>query len=196
MNTHHDPETSPENDNRLDEIRACVASLRPPIVPRIWPKPPEPAIFAGRQCTPDPARAYDISAVRMTREAIERANENMVYDTLSEAGIQMVLGDFDGCSDSGQIGGMEAVAGDKLVKIPARKVLYIVWKDWQRIGRRQAMDLRSAIEALIYRRLEDDFSGWEIDAGAEGEFGIDVENRRILGEIVMLGEDAARPCAF
>jgi hypothetical protein len=183
------PDTT-EREKRLKDIRTYITSLEQ----AARPSAPE-TFFPG--CIPGPRYADDASVVRMAPEEAYRLNQDAVFDTLSKEGVRLIVGDFDGYDDSGQLSDLRAVIGERLVDIPSCKLTYFVEDGFiQGRGRWKEVDLESAIELLIFRRLEDAHSGWEIGCGAEGDFCLDVENRQCLGQIFMLGEDDGFPRTF
>ncbi|MEE4210726.1 MAG: hypothetical protein V2I43_15855 [Parvularcula sp.] len=187
------PDTT-ERENRLKDIRNQVRSLE--LAQASMTQPPAPETFLPG-CIPGPRYADYASVVRMPPKEVYRLNQDAVFDTLSKEGVRLVVGDFDGYDDSGQLSDLRAVIGERLVDIPSCKLTYFVEDGIiQGHGRWKEVDLESAIELLIFRRLEDAHSGWEIGCGAEGDFCLDVENRLCLGQIFMLGENDGFPRIF
>ena len=187
------PDTT-ERENRLEDIRNQVRSIE--LAQASMAQPPAPETFLPG-CIPGQRSADDTPIVRMPPKEAYRLNQGAVFDTLSGEGVRLVVGNFDGYDDSGQLSDLRAVIGERLVDIPSCKLTYFMDSDLsQGRGRWKVIDLEFAIELLIFRRLENTHGGWEIGCGAEGDFCLDVENRLCLGQIFMLGENDGFPRIF
>jgi len=83
-----------------------------------------------------------------------------LYDTLAEAGFNIVTVSYSGMNDEGWIQVVH-VADPPLPE-----------------GVELSEDLKRHIRDAAYDVLESKFPGWEINEGSEGEITIDVRNRR------------------
>lgn len=131
----------------------------------------------------DPAALWariEAEAAARTELAAEALplNKAALFDALAAAGITVVIVTFDGCGDSGQIGNMEARAGDEPAELPA--AIEIATPTWDASAlHRETLPTSRAIEALAYAFLEETHGGWENNEGAFGEFTFDVAERSI-----------------
>ena len=138
-------------------------------------------------------QAQHAACARLIEETLP-ANKSAIFAALAEGGIACVVVSFDGCGDSGQIQDIEARIGDartgdarlgdaRLGDAPAELptvAVEIATPVWDGSGLdRRTLPLAEAIEALVYVLLEDTHDGWEINAGAFGEFSFDVEQRAV-----------------
>ena len=118
-------------------------------------------------------------------------NKAAVCDALAMAGIESVTVTFEGSSDAGQIEDISAFgSGNAAVPIPGVEVtLKIAGADGSDAGVKVTR-LRDAIEELAYDHLETAHAGWEIDAGAFGQFIFDVAARSITFQYNQRYEDS------
>lgn len=106
--------------------------------------------------------------------AIRPANKAALFDALHGAGITLVVVEFDGSGDSGQIERITAHTGDTLTDLPEGQIelARVQWGGSE--IERDARSIRDAIEQLAYDCLEEAHDGWENNEGAYGEFTFDV----------------------
>jgi len=117
------------------------------------------------------------------REATTQANsfnKRVVFDVLSQAGIDTVTVTFDGCGDSGQIEEIKAVTNRALVSFPDVRLALQTTSFGDEEFTMKEVSVREAIEELCYGYLEQEHDGWEIDDGAFGEFTLNVTERRVV----------------
>ncbi len=135
---------------------------------------------------PAPVPAFDFDAwQRQQREHVSRvdalllANKAALFDVLAAAGITIVIAPFDGEGDSGQIGTIEAKAGEEIVALPSGRIeiASAVWGSCE--IKRQTLSIHDAIEAMAYAFLGQTHDGWENNDGAHGDFIFDVAGRTI-----------------
>ena len=132
----------------------------------------------------DPAKVMsDFDRHREARTKLGEANKNAVFDALAAANITEVHVEFDGEGDSGQIADVWVYRGEERVELPATtvRVKNVAWGDATPVTTESA--LGDAIETLCYHCLEMTHDGWENNAGAYGEFRLDVAARTIKLEI-------------
>lgn len=113
-------------------------------------------------------------------KAVRAGNKAALFDALAQADIGIVIVEFDGYGDSGQIEDVTAYdARDVVLKLPSRSIeighvqlgsLNIV---------RETLTVRDAIEHLAYDVLERTHGYWEDNLGAYGDFVFDVAKRSI-----------------
>jgi hypothetical protein len=116
---------------------------------------------------------------RDARVIVNRRNQSIVFQALSEAAITRVTIEFDGEGDSGQINDVIAYAGENQVPIPA-KVVELHSTRWGQAEVTTAeKTLAHAVEELCYGFLAQEHDGWENNDGAYGEFRFDVMERKI-----------------
>lgn len=133
---------------------------------------------------PTPVAAFDAEswfAKERTRAELAQSllptNKTVLFDTLTAAGIAVIVVTFDGYGDSGQIENIE-VQGET-TDLPATAIEFAS-VDWggTEISRHQ-LGTREAVEAMVYALLEQTHCGWENNEGAYGEFTFDVADRSI-----------------
>ena len=112
-------------------------------------------------------------------EALRPANKAALFDALAAAGVTQVVVAFDGYGDSGQVEGIDTLAGDRTVELPAAAITICspVWGTDE--IRRNTMSVHAAIEQFVYDLLAETHGGWENNDGAFGEFTFDVATRSI-----------------
>jgi hypothetical protein len=81
-----------------------------------------------------------------------------LFASLAAHGIAKATIAYDGCGDSGCIEDIKLYAT----------------KSWEDRIERQCVPLRRAVESWCYDLLQQHFEGWENDAGACGEFDLDI----------------------
>lgn len=107
-------------------------------------------------------------------DEVRQANKAVLFDALTNAGIDTVIVMFDGYGDSGQIESIEAKAGLETVILPSAKI-ELAKTAWQNaVVERVTLSVHNAIETLAFDILRQLHSGWEINDGAYGEFTFDV----------------------
>jgi len=126
----------------------------------------------------DPWQQQERELARIASELLP-ANKTSLFDALAAAGITMVIVNFDGCGDSGQIEMIEAKAGDDVIPLPTVQIeiASAVWGS--ATIDRQTRPLEEAIEILVYDVLNQKHGGWENNDGAYGEYTFDVAERTI-----------------
>ena len=125
-------------------------------------------------------------------EAIRAANKTALFDKLSGAGISIVIVQFDGYGDSGQIENIEAKAGENLVDLPDGQV-EIARVHWGSPDiERSTLSIRDAVEQLAFDFLEETHDGWEINEGAYGDFTFDVAERMVTLDYNWRSSDAVQ----
>lgn len=120
---------------------------------------------------------------RKARAKVRQRNKDAVFRTLAAAKITEVHVEFDGEGDDGQIHNVVAYRGNEPTELPPTTLAN---REVSR-GRRKVTvtqySTQEAIEALCYDCLADDHDGWENNAGAYGEFRLDVAARTVKLEI-------------
>lgn len=115
------------------------------------------------------------------RHIIERRDlgKTALFDALAKAGITTVTVTFDGAGDSGQIDAIRASTGSADVPLPEATIKFVQrgQDGASRIDR--CLDVKDAIEELVYDALEEAHGSWCNDDGAYGEFIFDVAKRTI-----------------
>lgn len=113
------------------------------------------------------------------RAACRPANKTALFDALAKAGITTVTVTFDGAGDSGQIDAIRASTGSADVPLPEATIKFVQrgQDGASRIDR--CLDVKDAIEELVYDALEEAHGSWCNDDGAYGEFIFDVAKRTI-----------------
>ncbi|MEY8838307.1 DUF6878 family protein [Cribrihabitans sp. XS_ASV171] len=131
------------------------------------------------------------AVVLMTEDEVFHANLDVLFESLGEAGIDAVEGYFDGYDDSGQIEDFWAIAVGERTDVPSRMVTHIDCELWRESGSASLVTLSDAIEYILFEHFD---GGWEIGLGGEGEFRLDVANRKMSGELFIRGDycDAER----
>jgi len=119
-------------------------------------------------------RAY----ARITQDVL-LANKAALFDALAAAGITMVLVNFDGCGDSGQIEMIEAKTGGDDCALPAVEIETAAARWGSATIDRRTQPVREAIETIVYDILSQSHDGWENNDGAYGDFTFDVTGRTI-----------------
>jgi hypothetical protein len=114
-----------------------------------------------------------------TLEKANEINKSTVFAALAAGGITRVIAEFDGEGDSGQIGDINAYAGDAPVSFPQTHVSLqrTTWGGDTLSTTDEA--LAQAVETLCYDYLEQKHGGWENNDGAFGTFHFDVAKRTI-----------------
>lgn len=106
------------------------------------------------------------------------ADKTVVFDTLSAAGLVIVIVSFDGYGDSGQIESIDGRDAHGEVAVPENEVT-MASATWRVEVELKSMRCREAIEQLAYDLLNAIYGGWENNDGAYGEFTFDVAARSI-----------------
>lgn len=130
----------------------------------------------------------DAAMVFMTEEEADSLNLAAVFDALAGAGIEAVHGEFDGCSDSGQIEELYAVAGGQTVELPSGPLTHIYCEPRRKTGKARLVKFKWALEYVLLQRLDNVLAGWELDMGSCGDFCFDVEKRQLMGELFLRGD--------
>ncbi len=113
---------------------------------------------------------------------LNKRNKAVVFDALAAGGVTRVTAEFDGEGDSGQLGNIDAYAGDRPAKLPATSVT-LRQAQWNNDGvSTDTMTLEEAIQTLCYDYLEQKHGGWENNDGAYGTFEFDIGNRTVSFE--------------
>jgi hypothetical protein len=123
---------------------------------------------------------------RYERELAEANNLNKaaVFDALTTAGITEIIVAFDGSGDQGQIESVTAYAGETVVEcVVTLLAIYKASHDETKPLTAVDRPLPEAIEELCYGFLDQEYSGWENNDGAYGEFRFDIATRTIHFEI-------------
>jgi hypothetical protein len=120
--------------------------------------------------------------------SIYRKNCRLVFDYLGKRNIKQIKVVFDGCGDSGQI---EDISTDRNKD---DKDLLNEMVPFSHINRGGEWDnekkawvekdctegtLRELLGEVVYNKLNDDHSGWEINSGSFGTFVFDIKKRKI-----------------
>jgi len=134
--------------------------------------------------TPNPALDTDACEAKARVQAglsdsIHAADKATLFDALARAGITIVTVSFDGYGDSGQIEEIQAKAGDAPVELPAGKIELLQTVHGSAGAERSTLNIREAIESLVYDFLEETHGAWGNDDGAYGDFTFDVAERTI-----------------
>ena len=119
---------------------------------------------------------------RHVQATANEGNKHALFDALDAANITAVHVEFDGEGDDGQIGSVIALRGEDQAILPGTTVTIreIEWRATEAVS--AEMKVEDAIETVCYACLEERHAGWEIDAGAYGEFRFDVAKRTITLE--------------
>lgn len=101
-------------------------------------------------------------------------NKAALLQALADAGVSFAVVTFDGYGDSGQIEGVEARAGDRVVDFPDRsiEIADAIWD--QPEPKRYPLTLRDAVESIARDVLTATHGGWENNEGGYGEVVFDV----------------------
>lgn len=124
-----------------------------------------------------PPSPWDLYNQQIQR-AVSR-NKDAVFDALAAAGIDTMEVGFDGCGDSGQIEGIAPRRAGETVPLPDVTIACHCAEYGEEALAGSTETLRYAIEELCYGFLEIEYSGWENNDGAFGEFTFDVAARTI-----------------
>ena len=136
--------------------------------------------------------ATKIEHGRENLKKINESNKEIVFDLLTQLGIEKVTISFDGGGDDGQVyenvyhpetksnykkvSELTCVEGAKINQgtnwDPNTKTSRIMWKE--------NPSLSELIQQICYDMLEDRFGGWENDDGSYGEFVLDVKKRTVF----------------
>jgi hypothetical protein len=112
-------------------------------------------------------------------DSIHPENKATLFEALARAGITLIVVNFDGYGDSGQIEDITANSGDKAVDLPIVS-LEVARAEWgSRDIARVTFSMKDAIEQLAYDFLRETHDGWENNEGAYGDFVFDVAERTI-----------------
>ncbi len=103
-----------------------------------------------------------------------RATRRPLFAALKAEGVTIVVADFDGSGDSGQVEGIQARTGDAPVQLSAALIAYAYVGGHPAEVTQQAMTLERAVESLVYDVLRQSQPGWENNDGAYGEVVFDV----------------------
>jgi hypothetical protein len=116
---------------------------------------------------------------RQAQAKVNEGNKRALFDALAAANITAVHVEFDGEGDDGQIGSVIALRGEDQTVLPGTTITIreIEWRATDAVS--AEMKVEDAIETVCYACLEERHDGWEIDAGAYGEFRFDVATRTI-----------------
>jgi hypothetical protein len=110
---------------------------------------------------------------------LNEGNKVEIFDALASANITLVVVDFDGEGDSGQIESVIAFNGEEPTELPATTVTIRQVQYGKSEPFPTECSIKEAIETLCYDYLEEKHGGWENNDGAFGEFRIDVAKRTI-----------------
>ena len=109
-------------------------------------------------------------------KALAAENRVLIFDALQQLGIASVEITFDGCGDSGQI---EDISVDPESAPDLAEVNVRLKHGHNDAGDVKEVNLRSALEDMVFDLLGIGHAGWEINEGAYGEFTFDVGERTI-----------------
>lgn len=112
-------------------------------------------------------------------DSIRPDNKATLFDALARAGITLVVVNFDGYGDSGQIEDITTNSGDKVVDLPTVGLEVARAECGSRDIARVTVSTKDAIEQLVYDFLAEKHAGWENNEGAYGDFVFDVAERTI-----------------
>lgn len=123
-------------------------------------------------------------------DTIRPKNKTALFAVLAEAGIASVTAQFDGYGDSGGIEGVHAEDARGEIALPEGSVTLFTlgWRETE--PTEKIMPLSEAIEHMVYELLGQTHGGWENNAGAYGEFVLDVAAETITLEFNMRFEDS------
>ena len=94
-----------------------------------------------------------------------------LFTALSEAGIKLVVVDYDGSGDSGQLEGLTAIdEQDRETELPETSVAIQEARFEQADPVAMTYSLRGLLEQLAWRFLDQTHGGWENGDGAQGAF--------------------------
>jgi hypothetical protein len=113
------------------------------------------------------------------RAQVSAGNKGAVFDVLAATNISLVIVEFDGEGDDGQIKSAAAFRGEECVDLPVTTVTLQQFSGGDTEPVTAKFSLHDAIEMLCYDYLEDTHSGWENSGGAYGEFHLDVIRRTV-----------------
>lgn len=120
---------------------------------------------------------YD-AARRLEAEILPR-NKAILFDALSAAGISIVVIEFEGSGDSGQMEQPCARTADETVVAVPDILIELERVNWSNGIDRESLSLTSAVETMAWTLLGDTHGGWENGDGGYGEFTFDVTERSI-----------------
>ena len=113
------------------------------------------------------------------RKELGKTNKTVIFDTLAAADIHMIVVEFDGEGDQGQIEMLTVVRNQEPVPMPEATVTLQQASSESTEPVISECTLREGIETLCYGFLEDEHGGWENNDGAFGEFRLDVTKRTV-----------------
>ncbi len=121
----------------------------------------------------------ELRASSQLRRELGAGNKTAIFDVLAAANIHLVLVEFDGEGDSGQIESLTVVHNEEPVAMPVASVTLrqTSWGSDEPVT--FEFTLREGIEALCYDLLEEEHGGRENNDGAFGEFRLDVVKRTV-----------------
>ena len=112
--------------------------------------------------------------------ALLPAAKAALFTALSEAGIKLVVVDYDGSGDSGQLEGLTAIDGqDRETELPEASVAIQEARFEQADPVAMTYSLRQLLEQLAWRFLDQTHGGWENDDGGYGEVTFTVADQSI-----------------
>lgn len=137
--------------------------------------------LAEREATQELIEKYNADQAKpviITDEEIEQANLETFYCALMEAGITGFIG-FNDCydEDGGQLEGIRAVCGQKLVELPAFDVQWAEKSPQGRQGETFHTSIRAALCNIVDDVLRDIQIGYDLVCGAHFRFRCDVKTR-------------------
>ncbi|MGR3525309.1 MAG: DUF6878 family protein [Paracoccaceae bacterium] len=139
----------------------------------------EPAEREATQKLIEKYKADQAKPMIMTDEEIEQANLETFYCALMEAGITGFIG-FNDCydEDGGQLEGIRAFCGQKLVELPAFDVQWAEKNPQGRQGETFHTSIRAALNNIVDDVLRDIQIGYDLVCGAHFRFSCDVRTRK------------------
>ena len=111
--------------------------------------------------------------------ALGSFNKDVLFDSLTAAGVTHVTVIFDGDAGGAQIGSIGAWAGEHAVECPTTEVAFAALASGGVGARMYWLSLPEAVERLALDLLADVHGGLELSAESYGEFCLDAAERCI-----------------
>lgn len=106
-------------------------------------------------------------------------NKATLFDTLAAAGIAVLIVEFNGYGDEGQIERPVACTREKQVALPEDRIEILSMKWGTDSAEREMVTVKDAVNSMAWAILGRLYGGWQDGEGAFGEFEFAVEARAI-----------------
>lgn len=111
---------------------------------------------------------------------IREKNKKSIVAFMQANGIERAVIEFDGSGDSGQIESV-VISPSSKQELAHEEITFITFSqrfaggEWNVDAREAQASVEDALEDLAYCALENNYGGWEINAGAYGEITIEAD---------------------